>query len=298
MTKKKKTAKAKAKKTAPKKSAVKKAYAPAPRRLLQAGEPQPFRVENERGRGVGLIISDHASNRVPRALKDMGLKKADLKKHIAWDIGAEDATLHIARTLDMPAILAQYSRLVVDLNRDPQHEECVPAVSDRIAVPANENLSKKARDQRLKEVYWPYQNKIGKLLDRFVKKKQVPMLFSIHSFTPVMQGFRRPWHISLLWNKEEKIARRIVQAIRRAHPNLLVGENEPYTLIGDRFKGSTIWRHAEERGLPYIFVEFRQDLVDTRQKAVQWANLLLEASRPVLEDPSVFAGRRPKTGKK
>jgi predicted N-formylglutamate amidohydrolase len=264
----------------------------APKKVLTADEPLPFRVENERGRGPGIVICDHASNRVPRALKDMGLKKATLKKHIGWDIGAEDASLHISKMLDMPAVLAQYSRLVIDLNRAPHHVECIPEESDHIRVPANAGLQKKDREQRLKEIYWPYQNKIGQLADRFAKKKRAPLLISVHSFTPEMDGKKRPWHIGIMWKNEKKIAKQLIRNIRHSHPSLLVGENEPYTLFDDRFPGSTIWRHAEERGLPYVFVEFRQDLIDTKQKAVYWADIFLDALRPVLDNPETFAGRK------
>ena len=295
--KKKKPVKKKSVKTAAVKS-QKRPVPKRPRRILSPGEPPPFRIENGRGKGVGLVVCDHASNRVPRSLKDLGLRKADLKKHIGWDIGAEDASLHIGRTLDMPVVLANYSRLVLDLNRAPHHEECIAEVSDHVKIPANIGLSKAQREQRLKEIFWPYQNKIGKMLDVFARREQIPVVLAIHSLTPEMDGVKRPWHISILWNREEKIAKQIVREIRNLHPDLLVGENEPYTLFSDRFPGSTIWRHAEERNLPYIFVEFRQDLIDTKEKAVAWANKLLEAMRQVLENPATFQGRKMKPRKK
>ena len=263
----------KKKKIAKKKTGVKK-----PARILSSGELSPFRVENVKGKGVGLVVCDHASHRVPRALKDMGLKKNILKKHIGWDIGAEDASLHISRALDMPVILAHYSRLVADLNRAPHHAECMVEISDHIKIPANDALTGKDREKRLKEIYWPYQNRIGKLLDRSIRKKQVPVLLAIHSFTPEMDGVKRPWHISLLWNREEKIARQVVRQIRKNHPDLLVGRTGLCAVRRTcRVSGSTIWRHAETRGLPYIFVEFRQDLVDTKEKAAHWAEIFLQA---------------------
>lgn len=289
------------KKSAARKSAARKPKKTAPKRpsrILSAGEAPPFRIENAQGKGVGLVICDHASNRVPRALKDLGLKRADLKKHIGWDIGAEDTSLHIGRTLDVPVVLANYSRLVLDLNRAPHHEECIPEVSDHIKVPANEGLSKVDRERRLKEIFWPYQNKISKMLDSAIGKGQIPVILAIHSLTPEMDGVKRPWHISILWNREEKIAKQVVKEIRSRHPDFLVGENEPYTLFSDRFPGSTVWRHAEERNLPYIFVEFRQDLIDTKEKAIAWADLFLEAIRPVIGNPATYQGRKMKPRKK
>jgi predicted N-formylglutamate amidohydrolase len=280
------------KKTAPKKTRK------TPRKILSPGEPKPFLLENPKGQGAGLIICDHASNRIPLSLKDMGLKKTDLKKHIAWDIGCAEIVRYLSKELDMPGVLAVYSRLVTDLNRDPQHHECMPETSDHIKIPANASLSAAVREQRLKEIYWPYQKYIGSLVERLVKNRRVPVLIAIHSLTPVMEGIRRPWHISVLWHKEEKIAKKLVQSIRKNHPGFLVGENEPYSLFNERFKGSTIWRHAEERGLPYVFVEFRQDLVNTEEKALHWAQIFAEALKPLLESPEVYRGRKIKPNKK
>ncbi len=299
------------KKAAPKKPASKNAAAQqkkpaakvkttpaAPMRgKLLAAEPAPYRVENRNGKAAGLVICDHASFRVPRKLKDLGLKKTFLKRHIGWDIGAEEAALHISSVFDMPAVVAQYSRLVVDLNRAPDYCECMPEVSDNIKIPANAGLSKKDKEKRLNEIYWPYHKAVTRLIDRQVAAKKPPLLLFVHSFTPHMDGELRPWHISVLWKKEEKIAKKVVQTLRAAHPGLLIGENNPYALSGERFAGSSVWRHAEDRNLPYVLVEFRQDLVDTQEKAIEWAEIFIDAVRPVLRDPETFADRKIKSGK-
>ena len=265
------------------------------KRILSSGEPKPFQVINQKGNGMGLIICDHASNRVPHSLKGLGLKKTDLARHIGWDIGSEDIGRYLSKTLGMTAVIATYSRLVVDLNRAPSHDEAVIETSDHTEIPGNTGLSKKAREQRIKEIFWPHHDQITKQVDRLVKKGQPPLLLSIHSFTPEMDNVKRPWHISFLWNQQEKIAKRLISEIRRNHPEVLIGENEPYTLKSDRFTGSTIHRHAEERGLPYVFVEFRQDLVDTKEKAIYWADIFIQALKPVLGDQAIVQGKKSKT---
>lgn len=278
--------------TAPKKK-------PAPRKLIAADEPAAVSVFNAGGKGDGVIVCDHASNRVPRSLKDLGLKKADLRRHIAWDTGAADIAHYIARRLDMPAVLSEYSRLIIDVNRGLSHPECIPSQSDGTVVSGNASLTKKEAEQRFKEIYWPYQNKVGQVTDKILRRKKIPFIISVHSMTDQLQGeSRRPWHIALLWKKEEALAKRVVSLIRKKHPELLVGENQPYSLFHGRHEGSTIWRHAEERGLPYILVEFRQDLIDTKTKATQWADIFLEALQTVLDDPATFAGRKIKPYKK
>jgi predicted N-formylglutamate amidohydrolase len=293
---KKKTTKKKILKKAASKKAAKKRVRVG--RVLSPSEPPPYRIENAQGRGQGVIICDHASYRLPKSLKDMGLAKTDLKKHIAWDIGAEDISRYMSKMLDMPAVLATYSRLVVDLNRAPGYHECIPPVTGGIKVPANTNLSKEAKDRRLKEIFWPYQKKLGQVVDAQIKKKKVPFIIAVHSMTNFLEGQKRPWHISILWHKEEKIAKKLVSILRRNHPDFLIGENEPYTLFSERFSGSTMSRHVEELGLPYVFVEFRQDLVDTKEKALRWADIFLDALKPILENPEMYSDRRIKPRKK
>jgi predicted N-formylglutamate amidohydrolase len=266
------------------------------RRILSVEEPKPFRVENVKGQGRGLILCDHASGRIPRALKDMGLKKADLKRHISCDIGAEDVSRYLSKALDMPVILANYSRLVIDTNRPVGHPEGILEVSDGVVIPANADLSKSQKARRYKEIFFPYQKQIERQINRFLSKKRVPVIVAIHSFTPELGGKMRPWHISVLWNKREKIAKSVISGIRRNYPGLLVGENEPYSLKDKRSDGSTVSIHAERRGLPYVFVELRQDLIDTKEKAAVWGGILVHVLRPVFENPDTFQIEKEKPG--
>jgi predicted N-formylglutamate amidohydrolase len=262
------------------------------KKILQNAEPPPFRWENKQGAGRGFVLCDHASCRVPKALKNLGMKKSDLRRHIGWDIGVTGAGRHIARKLDMPLLLASYSRLVADLNRAPGHRECMAEVSDHIPVPANMGLSAREKKRRLDEIFWPYQMEIGRQTKKMLGRDIVPLLVAVHSFTPQMDGKKRPWDIGILFNHEKKIAKTFAREFRKRYPKYRIGENAPYSLKDERFKGSTIWRWGEQQGLPYIFVEFRQDLIDTPRKARRWANMFLTCLAAVLEDPATFRRRK------
>src|SRR5690606_16700131 len=182
---------------------------------------------------------------------------------------------------DMPAVLAAYSRLVVDLNRDPARAGVIPASSWGTPVPGNRKLSAAARRRRLDSLFWPYHDAVGAQVDRFFGKGRVPLLLFIHSFTPVANGEKRPWHIGVMWKEEEKIARTIIRALRRHYPQYKVGANQPYDLGDAQFRETSFWRHAVRRGAPYVFVEFRQDLIDTPAKAARWGNIFIKALQPV-----------------
>ncbi len=263
-----------------------------PARLLQPGEPAPYRIENAKGSAPILIICDHASNRVPKILDNVGLSKADLAKHIAWDPGTEDIGQYMSEKLDAAAVFATYSRIVVDVNRGERSPECMREVSDHIVVPGNQKLSAAEKRQRLDEIFWPYHRALSGQIKALRKKGIVPMIVSLHSFTPEMDGYKRPWEIGVLWNKEETIARRVVENLRAQNPGMVVGENEPYTLKQANLSKNTIKTHAEDTGLPYIIVEFRQDLVATKRDALKWGRIFLEAIAPILIDEEVYQLRR------
>lgn len=256
--------------------------------VLGKDEPPTARVENAKGAGKCVIVCDHASNRIPKALGTLGLSKTNLNKHIAWDPGTEDIGLHLSKALDAPAIISGYSRLVTDLNRGHDSDECMREVSDKVKIPGNVALTPTERTQRLDEIFWPYHRQVDLALRRYLERGVAPVLLSIHSFTPKMDGQRRPWQLGILWNKEEELAQSLIARLRRDNPGLKVGENEPYSLKSEHFTKNTVSTHAESRGLPYVIVEFRQDLVNTPKKAKNWAGIFLRSLKPLLADPALY----------
>ena len=278
----KKTRAIKPKKTA-KKTVVKKTA-----RLLTKADPAPFRIENPKGKAQCVIVCDHASNRIPAALGTLGLSKAERDMHIAWDPGTEHIGRYLGEKLDAPAYFATYSRIVVDVNRGANSPECMREVYDHVSVPGNQKLSRSAKKQRVDEIFNPYHKNLAALIARFRKKKRIPAIVSIHSFTPEMDGYKRPWHIGVLWNKEDDIALKLIENLRQQNPGMIVGENEPYSLKAENLSKNTIGTHAENTGLPYVIVEFRQDLVKTKRDALKWGKIFLDALAPILADPDTY----------
>ena len=76
-----------------------------------------YEAHNETAPAKLLFLCDHASNEVPPELENLGLDRDDFTRHIAYDIGAAKLTRALADLAAAPAILARWSRLVVDLNR-------------------------------------------------------------------------------------------------------------------------------------------------------------------------------------
>ena len=87
--------------------------------LLGADEPAPYSEFNISGASPFVIVVDHASARIPRSLSSLGLSPSELTRHIAWDIGALAVASGMSCRSRCPLIAQNYSRLVIDCNRDP-----------------------------------------------------------------------------------------------------------------------------------------------------------------------------------
>jgi len=260
-------------------------YAAAP--LLEAGDPAPFEVVNPGSTRPVLLICDHAGRHIPRALESLGLDNADLHRHIAWDIGAAAVTRRLAERLGACAVLANYSRLVIDLNRVPGAADSMPSVSDGTPIPGNQALSEADEEARIAALFTPYHAEITNRLHHLWRATgQAPVLFSVHSFTPTMKagGTPRPWHIGVLWDCDGRLAVPLMEAL--AHdPALIVGDNEPYS---GWVVSYTVAAHAGSAGLARAAVEIRQDLIATDEGAADWADRLAAILETVLADPGLY----------
>jgi predicted N-formylglutamate amidohydrolase len=251
--------------------------------LLEPGDPPPVEIFNAGGAAPTLLVCDHAGRHVPLRLGNLGVDSAAFERHIAWDIGAAEVARRLAIRLDAPLIHSVYSRLVVDVNRRPDDPTCMPEESDGTPVPANRDLSAAVRGARIAAVFEPYHRAIAARLQA-VRERAVPAVISIHSFTPVFNGFERPWHVGVLWNRDGRLARPLLDRLA-AQDGVVVGDNQPYS--GQDAHGHTLPRHVEAAGIPHVLLEIRQDLIDTRHGAEAWAEKLYDALAPLLADPAL-----------
>ena len=254
--------------------------------MIGPDDPPPYTIINDQGKARVLLTGDHVSNIMPKGMNSLGLDKSALQQHIAYDIGTHKLINHLSEHLDAPAVLAGYSRLVVDLNRSLEDPTVMPEISDDRVIPGNQNLSEAHRNERIHCFYTPYRKAIDAKLHRFREQGIVPAFISIHSFTPEMAGFVRPWHAGILWDKDPRIPLPLMANLR-AHPDgFNIGDNEPYS--GKHPADYTIDHHAEAAGLPHVSIEIRQDLVDTEEGAECWATILDDALRDILADPDLY----------
>ena len=218
-------------------------------------------IEGDPASGM-LIIADHASNHVPADI-DLGIDPHLFDTHIAIDLGV--ATL--AKALGLPAILGGVSRLVVDLNREDDAPHIIPIASDGHAIPGNA-ISHDARAARIKRFWHPYHDHISHI----ISKNNPKLLISLHSFTPKLASDpdqKRPWEVGILYNQDDRAARIAIPALAEA--GVIVGDQLPYSGL---LLNATMNRHGEGRGIPYLGIEMRQDLISDQAGVTRWATVL------------------------
>ena len=230
-----------------------------------------------------LIICDHASNAIPPGFGTLGLPPEALERHIAYDIGAAEVTRALASLLGAPAVLTTYSRLIIDPNRGLDDPTLVMRYSDGAIVPSNAYIDSAEIARRSARFWAPYRQKIAAAIDAMIATGEPPALISIHSFTDVWRGFSRPWKIGVLWDRDARIPKPLIQTLL-AEPDLDaddVGDNEPYD---GALPGDTIDASATARGLANALVEIRQDLIAERKDALAWAERIARLLKPILAD--------------
>jgi predicted N-formylglutamate amidohydrolase len=230
----------------------------------------PVDVVRPEGDPSLILLCDHAANAVPPGI-DLGLADADMARHIAWDPGARGVTLGLSDAFEAPAVLARFSRLVIDPNRGEDDPTLVMRLYDGTVIPGNRGVDAAERARRLDAYHRPYHAAVTAAIDRSLAQGVTPRLVSVHSFTPQLRGRApRPWHVGVLWDRDDRIAAPLLAALR-SDDELVVGDNEPYT---GRLEGDCLWRHGTTRGLPHVLIEIRSDLIADAAGQRAWAALL------------------------
>jgi predicted N-formylglutamate amidohydrolase len=234
-----------------------------------------------------LFLCDHASNALPAEYGDLGLDRREFERHIAYDIGAAEATRRLAARFGAPALLTRYSRLLIDPNRGADDPTLVMRLSDGALIPGNARIDA-AEIARRTERYWrPYREAARAALDAMLAAGAVPAIVGVHSFTPVWRSRPRAWQVGVLWDSDPRLARPAIEALRR--DGLTVGDNEPYD---GALKGDTMYEHGVTRGLPHMLIEIRQDLIGEPAAAQAFADRLWALLAPVLARPDSHMIRR------
>jgi len=242
---------------------------------------QSFSIIGGRAGAGVIVLCDHAANAFPAQYGTLGLPQSELRRHIAYDIGAAAVTRALAAGLNAPALLTHYSRLLIDPNRGADDPTLIMRLSDGAIVPGNRNLDASEREKRIAQFYRPYHQAIDRTIDACRASGVAPVLLSIHSFTESWKDVPRPWHAGILWDRDPRLAQPLLDRLY-AENDLIIGDNEPYR--GD-LRGDTMWQHGTMRGLAHAIVEVRQDLIRDDAGQAAWGARFLRIMQAILADP-------------
>ena len=253
--------------------------------MSESSPTAPFTTYNDDAPAPVLVVADHASRHIPEDMHQLGLADWVLERHVAWDIGSDELAWFLAEELNAPLILAGFSRLIIDPNRNPDSRSSVVDISDGIAIPGNMDLNEQQKDHRIKSFFQPYHDRIAKQLAAFAARGIVPAMLAVHTCSPVFDRVVRPWHIGIMWDKDPRIPVPLMQNLASME-GICIGDNEPYS--GRHPHDFTIDHHAEAAGLPHAGIEVRQDLVADQEGARKWAGILAKALKGILANSDLY----------
>ena len=241
---------------------------PSPVEVLRAGAPSPF-----------FLTCEHAGHVIPKRLGTLGVGPEDLERHITYDIGAAAVARSLSQRLDAHLVLQTYSRLVVDCNRSPDAEDFIVTVSEDTQIPGNHEITEQQAKARADEIFHPYHDTITAALDEREASERITVLVAVHSCTPIFHGVSRPWHVGVLHEHDPRFAM-ILLDLLEGEGHLCVGDNQPYYMTSD--KDYAVPVHGQNRGLPHVELEIRQDLLASTEGQEEWAEFLAGIMREAL----------------
>lgn len=169
-----------------------------------------------------LLTCEHASNKIPKAYQaSFPQSEKILASHRAWDIGAYEAYQALIKAF--PHSLqqhAQWSRLLVELNRSIRHKHIFSEFTSKLPLEKKEEL--------LKTYYEPYRKDVFNSVH-----KNLPILhIAVHSFTPCLNNHKRNVDIGLLYDPGRSFEKTFChiwkQNINHLEPLYRVRKNYPY----------------------------------------------------------------------
>jgi predicted N-formylglutamate amidohydrolase len=253
-----------------------------PTAFLGPDDPPPVEIVNRNGASPFVLCCEHAGRQVPAVLGDLGVGPADMDRHIAYDVGAEEVARQLAAILGAPLFLQRYSRLVIDCNRPFGAPDLTPPVSDGTPVPVNTGLTDADKRMRYDAIHAPFHDTLSAYLDERAAARKAAVLIAVHSFTPrLMGGPDRPWHLGALSNRDPGFALALLDVFGAQNPGIPKAHNEPYFV--DDLHDYTIPVHAEARGLPHVLLEIRNDLIRDDAGQTRWASLVAAALTGALQ---------------
>ena len=148
-----------------------------------------------------ILTCEHGGSYVPRSLK-VDFSNKQLSSHRSYDYGAADICEFFKNQKKYDVHINKMSRWLIDMNRQ------LSAFEKNKKLAQLSSLSEKDFEL-IKSAYTKYRQSIWTSVKKCIDQKQDFYVFSVHSFTPVMNGKARKTDIGLLYrttNPKEVLA--------------------------------------------------------------------------------------------
>lgn len=220
------------------------------------------------------LSCEHASNRMPPGFS---WPKADQRlrhQHWAWDPGAAHITRMLAKEFGAPAVLARFTRLLIDPNRELSSPTLFRELADGEPVELNVDLVASERERRIRELYTPYH----RAYDAMVAETDA-VVVSVHSFSPVYEGEPRYLEVGVLHDAQPALGIALREQLQVSYR---AADNEPWDGRGGLMFAPQ--SHANAHGRQAVELEVRQDLATDPVWREQFVSVLSRALRTVLAE--------------
>jgi len=144
-----------------------------------------------------LLTCEHGGNQVPADYRKLFAPHRELlNTHRGWDPGTKELAEQWQQTLGCGLQVATVTRLLVDLNRSPNHRNVFSEITRE--VPANEKL------ELLSVYHAPHRLRITEQVKLAIASGQRVLHVGVHSFTPVLNDEVRNADVTLLYDPASK----------------------------------------------------------------------------------------------
>jgi len=203
---------------------------------------------------VFLITCEHSSNAVPKELRYFFKSHPQiLQTHAAYDLGAMKVAKHLSKSFGSKLFQGEFSRLVFDLNRSPDHPKVIHPMVRAVISDADTERYLRQHQKHRDSVHDWIESKIDNGLS--------VIHLGIHSFTPVFNGKVRRCDRGVLFDPartfESDAASLMIELSKEGDAQLIIRRNDPYRGTSD---GLTTWLRTcfKDRSYAGIEIELNQ----------------------------------------
>jgi N-formylglutamate amidohydrolase len=238
-----------------------------------------------------LISIPHVGEQIPDTLAPRMTDGGRLIGDTDW---ALDRLYNFSDRLGLNVIRANFSRYVIDLNRDPEGRPLYPGASNTELAPTTTfsdapiYLPGKAPDSReleqRKAAYWqPYHDKLKRTLEQIHDRHGIALLFDCHSIRSRVPRFFEGKLPDL--NLGTADGSSCASDLRTTLEQSLAGSGRYSLAIDGRFKGGYITRHYgdPDANIHAFQLEHATSIYMDEGEISEWREELAQEARPHLE---------------